>query len=238
MKNRWKAVAAMALVASALGVQAQTPPSVAPQNVVQLSATGVVEVAQDLLTLALSTSKEAGDAATVQVQLKQALDAALAEAKRQAQPGQMDVRTGPFGISPRYNKDGKISGWQGRAELVLEGRDFERITSVAGRIQSLTISRVQFGLSREARSKVESEAQDQAVERFKARAQELARSFGFAGYGLREVSVNTNESMPGPRFRGAAMEAKQISAGYDAPVPVEAGRAQVVVNLSGSVQLR
>jgi predicted secreted protein len=238
MKNRWKAIAAGALLASTLGAGAQSQPAPVPQNVVQLTASGVVEVSQDMLTLALSTSKEAADAATVQVQLKQALDAALAEAKRQAQPGQMDVRTGPFGISPRYNKDGKISGWQGRAELVLEGRDFERITSVAGRIQSLTINRVQFGLSRDARAKVESEAQEQAVEKFKARAQELARSFGFASYGLREIAVNANESMPSPRFRGGLIEAKQASAGYDTPVPVEAGRAQVVVNVSGSVQLR
>jgi predicted secreted protein len=238
MKKNWKTVAAAALLASSLSVWAQGQPGTQPQNVVQLSAAGVVEVAQDLLTLSLSTSKEAADAATVQTQLKQALDAALAEAKRQAQPGQMDVRTGPFGIAPRYSKDGKITGWQGRAELVLEGRDFERMTATAGRIQSLQISQVNFGLSREARGKVESQAQAQAVEQFKARALELTRSFGFADYSLREIMVNSNESMPSPRFRPNFAEAKFASAAQDAPVAVEAGRAQVVVNISGSVQLR
>ena len=76
----------------------------------QLSATGTVEVQQDLLVLNLATSKEGTDAAAVQAQLKQALDAALAEAKRNAQPGQLDVRTGPFGLYPRYGKEGKING--------------------------------------------------------------------------------------------------------------------------------
>ncbi|WP_405043938.1 SIMPL domain-containing protein [Paracidovorax wautersii] len=208
------------------------------QNVLQLSAAGTVEVQQDLLVLTLATTKEAADAGQVQTQLKQALDSALAEAKRNAQAGQMDVRTGGFGLFPRYGKDGKITGWQGRAELVLQGRDFARITSTAGRIQTMPISQVAFDVSPEARAKVEGEAQTRAIEQFKARATDLAKGFGFAGYTLREVSVNSNEMIPGPRPRMMAMEAKAASMSADAPVPVEAGKAQVVVNVSGSVQLR
>ena len=208
-----------------------------PQNVLQLSATGSTEVVQDWLVLTLATSKEGSDAAAVQAQLRQALDAALAEAKRQAQPGQLDVRTGAFGLYPRYGKDGKINGWQGRAELVLEGRDFARITATAGKIQTLAINQVAFGLSREARAKVEGEAQTQAIEQFKARASELAKGFGFSNYSLREVSVNSNEMVPGPRPRMMAAEAK-MSMSSDSAVPVEAGKAQVIVNVSGSVQMR
>ena len=91
-----------------------------PQNVLQLSANGQVEVQQDLLTLSLTTSREGADAAGVQAELRKALDAALAQVKTSAQPGQMDVRTGDFNVHPSYNRDGKISGWQGRAELILD----------------------------------------------------------------------------------------------------------------------
>ncbi len=238
IKNTTKLIAACALMACAGVAFSQNQPSASePRNVVQLSASGTVEVQQDLLVVNLATSKEGTDAAAVQAQLKQALDAALAEAKRSAQPGQLDVRTGPFGLYPRYGKEGKINGWQGRAELVLEGRDFARITSTAGKIQTLAISNVAFGLSREARAKVEGEAQTQAIEQFKARAAELAKGFGFSTYSLREVAVNSNEMVPGPRPRMMAAEAKMGSFA-DAPVPVEAGKAQVVVNVSGSVQMR
>ena len=237
MKKTTKLIAASALIACASAAFAQNAPAPELRNVVQLSATGTVEVQQDLLVLNLATSKEAADAATVQTQLKQALDAALTEAKRNAQPGQLDVRTGPFGLFPRYGKDGKINGWQGRAELVLEGRDFARITATAGKIQTLSISQVAFGLSREARAKGESEAQTQAIEQFKARAAELAKGFGFANYGLREVAVNSNEMSPGPRPRMMAAEAK-VASFSDSAVPVEAGKAQVTVNVSGSVQMR
>ena len=238
IRSTTKLIAACALFASAGAAFAQNQPAAPePRNVVQLSASGTVEVQQDLLVVNLATSKEGADAAAVQAQLKQALDAALAEAKRNAQPGQLDVRTGPFGLYPRYGKEGKINGWQGRAELVLEGRDFTRITSTAGKIQTLAISHVAFGLSREARAKVEGEAQTQAIEQFKARAAELAKGFGFSTYSLREVAVNSNEMTPGPRPRMMAAEAKMGSFA-DAPVPVEAGKAQVVVNVSGSVQMR
>ena len=68
----------------------------------QLSASGTVEVQQDLLSMTLSTTRDGTDAASVQTQLKTALDAALAEARKNAQPGQLDVRTGNFSLSPRY----------------------------------------------------------------------------------------------------------------------------------------
>lgn len=238
MKKYSKLIAASAIMACAGAVFAQNVPPGEVRNVVQLSATGTVEVQQDLLVLNLSTSKEGAEAAGVQSQLRQALDAALAEAKRSAQSGQLDVRTGPFGLYPRYGKDGKINGWQGRAELVLEGRDFSRITATAAKMSTMAISQVSFGLSREARAKVEGEAQTQAIEQFKARAAELAKGFGFSGYSLREVAVNSNEMNPGPRPRMMAAEAKMGSMAADAPMPVEAGKAQVIVNVSGSVQMR
>lgn len=228
-----KMIAGLLLAGAAAAAPAQTVPYPPPQNVLQLSATGTVEVTQDLLTMQLSTTREGADPAAVQNQLKAALDAALAEARKSAQPGQMDVRTGNFALYPRNTRDGKISGWQGSAELILEGRDFTRITQTAGRIQTLTLAGVNFGLSREQRAKVETEAQAMAIERFKSKAAELAKGFGFGGYTLREVSVQASD--PGfPR----PMMARAAAAEMAAPVPVEAGKAAVSVVVSGSVQLR
>lgn len=231
-------VALWALCAMLAPVSAQPaagflPP---PQNQVQLSAQGAVEVAQDLLTITLATTREGPDPGTVQNQLKLALDAALAEARKAVQPGQFEVRTGGFSLYPRHGRDGRISTWQGSAELVLEGRDFARISAVAGRLQTLTVGQVAFGLSREQRSRVEGEAQALAIERFKAKAAEIAKGFGFAGYQLREVAVQANDLGPVPRPRMMALEAR--AAASDAPLPVEAGRSTVTVSVSGTVQLK
>jgi predicted secreted protein len=237
MKTSWIAAGLLAALACA-GTPAQTPPHAYPpvQNVLQLSAAGTVDAPQDLLTIQLSTTREGSEAAAVQSQLKSALDAALAEARAAAQPPQLEVRTGNFSLHPRHGREGKIIGWQGTAELILEGRDFQRITQLAGRIQGMTVSAIGFGLSREQRGKVETEAQALAIERFRAKAAELARGFGFSGYSLREVSVQSSEPDFPPRPRPYAMEARAAMA--DAPVPVEPGKSAVTVVVSGSVQLR
>ena len=223
---------ALAAAAAALPAQTLAP----PQNVLQLQASGTVEVQQDLLQMNLTTTREGTDPNAVQTQLKGALDAALAEAKRTAQAGQLDVRTGNFALYPRHNREGRISGWNGTAELILEGRDFARITQAAGRIQTMTLGGITFGLSREQRAKVEGEAQALAIDRFKAKAGELAKGFGFSGYTLREVAVNANEPGFTPRLRMAAQDARASSA--EAAVPVEPGKSTVQVTVSGSVQLR
>ena len=221
------------LLAATFAAHAENPP---PQNVLQLSAAGTVEVAQDLLMLNLATTREGNEAGAVQTQLKAAVDAALAEAKKGAEPGQMDVRTGSFSVYPRYASAGKISGWRGTAEIVLEGRDFGKITQTAARISSMTVGGVGFGLSREQKAKVEEDAQRIAIDRFKTKAAELARGFGFSGYTLREVSVNANDIGPMPRMRMTAAPAPMMA--ESSPVPVEAGKASVTVTVSGSVQLK
>ena len=233
-----KLIALMAMIVWTTGTLAQNAASHdAPlQNVAQLSASGTVEVQQDLISIAMNTTVSGPDASAVQTQLKLALDTALTQAKQAALPSQMEVRTGNFSLYPRYGKDSKINGWQGNAELVLEGRDFARITTTAGKIQTLTLGSVSFSLSREQRAKVEGDAQTLAIERFKSKAAEVAKSFGFTGYTLREVSVNTNEQGFSPRPRVMAMQAKSDMA--EAPVPVEAGKTAVQVNVSGSVQMK
>jgi predicted secreted protein len=215
---------------------AQDASSPGLHNVVQLSATASVEVAQDWLSISMNTTRDGPDAGVVQNQLKVALDAALTEAKKVAQPGQVELRTGNFSLYARTGRDGKPIGWQGTAELILEGRDFAGISATVGRIKTLTVGGVGMSLSREQRSKVENEAQGIAIEQFKSRATDIARSFGLSGYTLREVSINSGEPGFMPRPRLMAMEARATSA--DAPLPVEAGKTAVLVTVTGSVQMK
>ena len=236
MKLALKSIAMVAVLASTGAAFSQNNAPAPLQNVVSLSASGAVEVTQDLLAITLNATRDGADAAVVQSQLKTVLDAALAEARKAAQPGQMDVRTGNFSLFPRYDKANKISGWLGTAELVLEGRDFPRIAATGGKIPNMTIANIGFGLSREQRAKVEGEAQTKAIEQFKAQATEIARNFGFSAFTFREVAVNSHDNQE-VRPRMMAM-AKGASMSSDAAIPVEAGKSTVVVNVSGSVQMR
>ncbi len=230
-----RALAASVLMcASSAPALAQAPE--VPANIVSLSASGHLEVAQDWLTVVLGATREGSDPVTVQNQLKQAVDAALAAAQPQARPQQLEVRTGNLRLFPRYGSNGRISGWQGQAEVVIEGRDIARIGEVSGRIQTMTVSSMGFSLSREARLALESQVQAQAIERFRARAGEVAKGFGFAGYTLREVSISSADMPERPMPRMVAMEAK--AAASDMAIPTAAGTATVSVTVSGAIQLR
>lgn len=204
-----------------------------PQNVVGLSASSSIQVNNDVLSVTLSTTRDGAEAGVVQSQLKQALDAALAEAKKSAKPGQIELRTGNFSLFPRYSNKGVITGWQGTAELSIEGKDIPGIAQLTGRITTMTIARVGTSLSREQREKVEGEATADAVARYKAKAAESARLFGFTGYTLREVQVNSNEPpmyAAAPMMRAKAMDASES-------LPVELGKGTVTVTVTGTVQL-
>lgn len=228
-------VLAAVLGSTAASAQSTVAVLAEPQNVVSLDANASVEVTNDQLTIALHTTREGSEAASVQNGLKQALDAALAEARKAAQPGLMEVRTGNFSLYPRHNSQGRITGWQGTAELVLEGKDLPRIAQVAGRLNTVTIANITQSLSREARERHAAEAAARAIANYKAKAQEYAKQFGFAGYVLREVNVSTSE--PGGYPQPMLMRAKSAMA-EDAAVPVEAGKAVVTVTVSGSVALK
>jgi predicted secreted protein len=235
-KNLNKVVLSAGLLAGAFAATAQTQLPAEPRNVVQLSASGTVEAQQDWLTLTLSASKDGSDANTVQATLRQALETALSEVKKTAQPGGLEVHSGAFNLQPRYSNEGKINGWSGSTELVLEGSDFARISGAAAKAQTMTIRNLGFGLSRQLRAQLETQAQTQAIDNFKLKAAQIAHSFGFSDFHLREVSVSTgDQSMPAPRMM--AMSARGMVADA-APVPLEAGKSLVLVTVSGAVQLK
>jgi predicted secreted protein len=216
---------------------AQSPP---PEGVLGLSASASVEVTKDVLGVTFSTTREGKDANAVQSELKRALDAALAEAKRVARPGDLDVQTGNFSLYPRYappTSDGRstIDGWQGSAELLVEGRDMAAIGQLTGRITTMTIARVGFRVSREAAARVEGDVAAEAIAAFRAKAASYAKLFGHAGYAVREVTVSTSEPQPGPqpmlRMQAAVAAAAET-------LPVEAGKALVTAHVNGTVQMK
>lgn len=236
-----RALAVLAAAALALPVAAQTLP--VPAGVLNLSTTATIEVTKDVLNVVFSVTREGSDAQAVQAGLKQALDAALAEARKIARPGQVEVQTGNFALHPRYGNPSPrgtppgtpvITGWQGSAELVVQGKDAAAIAQLTGRVQTMTVARVGYTLSREAREKVEADAVAQAIARWRAQAQQMSQQFGYAGYTVREVNVSTNEA-GGPVPMVAMARAKAMDAAE--ALPTEAGKGEVTATVNGSAQM-
>ena len=229
----------LATAIAALQVQAQQGPP-QPSGVLNLSTSASVEVTKDVLAVAFSVTRDGADAQAVQSGLKQALDTALTEARKVAKPGQVEVQTGNFSLYPRYGNPGKsgqpvINGWQGTAELLVQGKDIAAIAQLSGRIQTMSIARVVYLLSREAREKVEAEVMAQAIARWRAKAALMAQQFGYSGYSVREVSVSTNDFQQQPV--AMLMKSARAPGIADEALPTEAGKGDVTATVNGSAQM-
>ena len=210
-----------------------------------LSASATAQVLQDWLVIRLTVQKEGASAPLVQTQLKNVMSAALSQAQvservQNESPSQaLQISTGQLQVSPRYNNEGKSSGWTGVAELIVQGRDLERITALAGRLSGLTVSQVEWKISLELLAQTEAKVQGQAVVQWRAKADALTQQLGFSRYTVGEVTLGSPGS--GQSFGPRAMPMAMMDASPDArgaPIPVQAGQAQVTVVVSGHVLLQ
>jgi predicted secreted protein len=212
-----------------------------PEGVVSLSAFAQREASRDVLSITLTAIRDANEANSVQTQLKQILDTALTEAKKSIQLPGLDVRTGAFSLVPRYGSNGRINGWQGAAELIIEGKDLQKVAQLAGKLQGMNVSSVTASLSKEMREQYEAEVASAAIQKFRTRAASLAKDFGYRDYVVREVNVQTGDTGAGQNMLmtpSAAIARADLSGTSSTPLPVSPGKSNVTVTVSGSVQLK
>jgi predicted secreted protein len=229
------ALAGVLVAALSAPASAQVVPK-DPEGVLSLNSSATVQVPNDWMTVQFSSSKEGTDAASVQAALKEALATAMNQARQVAKAdGHVEVQGGGFSLQPRLNPKGIVNGWTGTTSLWVQGRDMGTIAELAGRVQSMTVGSLDYSVSREAREKVEGEVAAQAIARFRAKAGDYAKAFGYSGFVMREVNVATDSGSPPPRV--FANRAKVASAFSDA-MPVEAGTGAVTSNVNGTVQLK
>ncbi|CAN7175904.1 SIMPL domain-containing protein [Caballeronia sp. LjRoot29] len=236
-KNTTSALAAAVLLASAAmaqGAFAQNVIQPQPSGVLSLAAQASADVPQDVVDITLFYEQEAQDPASLTSVLNQRADAALRQAKG---VDNVTAHSGSFTVYPSTDRDGRISAWRGRTEVVLESKDFAAASKLAGKMSdSMQVGSVTFSLSPEAQRAAEQKLSTQAIASFKQQAQSSAQAFGYSGYAIREVNIGHNGSSPRPVMMMAA-RSMGADAKMAAPMALEGGTSTVTVNVSGSVQM-
>ncbi|MDR5877248.1 SIMPL domain-containing protein [Caballeronia sp. LZ032] len=213
---------------------AQTVINQQPAGVLSLSAQSSAQVAQDVVTITLFYEQEAADPSSLTNTLNQRAESALREARG---VDGVTARSGSFTVYPSTDRDGKISAWRGRTEVVLESHDFAAASKLAGRMSaSMQVGSVAFSLSPEAQRAAEQKLVTQAIDSFRKQAQTAAQSFGYSNYSIREVNIGHSGVQPRPvmMMQSRAMSADAKMA---APIAMEAGTTTVTVDVNGSVQM-
>ena len=225
---------ACALPAAAFA-QATSPAPARPElPQLSLEAAASSEIAQDKVEITMGSDYEGADQAKVSDQLNKLLASTLATAKRNTK---VESRSGNYRVWANTDKAGKIIGWRGRAEIILESKDFVAASTLAGELsKSMAVSNINFSLSREAQQAEEQRLLVEAAKAFRARATSASQAFGFGGYNVRQLDLSGSGMSYQPRpmmaMRAAAPEAKMSDS-----VPMEAGKATVTVSVRGTVEL-
>jgi predicted secreted protein len=222
------------LAFASAAARAQSVTQAEPSGVLSLNAQASAEVPQDVVDITLFYEQEASDPSALTSTLNQRADAALRQAKGVSG---VTARTGSFSIYPSTDRDGRISAWRGRTEVVLESHDFAAASKLAGQMASnMQVGNVQFSLSPEAQRAAEQKLTGEAIASFRQQASAGVQAFGYSGYSIREVNIGHNGVMPRPMMMSArAMGADAKAA---APLPLEAGTSTVTVTVNGSVQMK
>ncbi len=205
----------------------------APRMSLQAAASS--EVMQDTVRISLSAEVDAPDQPTAGQRLTAALEAAVKRAKGN---GGIGGRTGGFNAWPNPDNKGKVTGWRGHGEIVLQSKDFARASALASKLSDKTaISNISFLLSREAREAEERKLLTQAAQAFRERALAAATAFGFSGYRIMRIELGgTGGPQPMARAPAPMMMAKAADARAD--VPLEAGEVTVTVSVNGTISLQ
>jgi len=205
-----------------------------PNGILSLDAQASVEVPQDVLHITLFYEQQANNPAQLSAALNQRTAQTLHDAEAAGHAG-VELHTGTLSVSPSTDRDGKISGWRGRSELVLESHDFAAVAKLAGVLANdMQISSVDFSLSPQAERAAQAKLSGEAIASFRQEAQAAAQDFGYSGYVVREVRLGRNNGvLPRPMMMMSARALAPNEAA--ASIPVEAGNQTVTVTVSGSI---
>lgn len=226
------AASLMATPAFSHGPQHDEKEHRAPRLSLQAQASS--DVQQDTVTITLASEIEGQDQTDVAKRLTEQLNKTLEAAR--GEKG-VEARNGAYRLWPNTDRDGKITAWRGRAEVLLESKDLPAAAALAARLSGhMPISNIGFSLSPEARAAEEQRLLQEAAEAFSQRAGAAAKAFGFSGYDIRNIDLGGSGTVysKGPEM-GMARAALYADS---APPELEAGTATVTVSVQGEVALR
>ena len=207
----------------------QEPPQ---YNRVNLNESAQTEVENDLLVAVLFAQAEGRDARAPADQVNRTMDWAVNLAK--SHPG-VKVQTLGYRSNAIYNK-GNLRGWRVNQSLRLESRDSRDLGDLVASLQEqLKVQSIGYQVSDEKRRQHLDGLTSEALARFRARADHIAKSLGRKGYRLVRININDSRQNPMPVARGMMMEASADSG--VAPARIEAGTQTMTISINGEIEL-
>lgn len=192
------------------------------------------EIQNDEVRASLYKKAQAADAKTLATTLNTSINNAMKIAKRYPN---VTVTTGQQRTYPRYDKNDKIIGWTGQANIDLKSTDFAATSQLIADLQeTLVMDNLNFGVSDVKKDALEQKLMTEASRAFQQQAKNLTRAWDARGYRVVTVNLNTGSNYPRPMY--SAMSMKAASADESVPSQsFESGESTISVTANGTIEL-
>ncbi len=202
----------------------------------RLSATAQRQIANDQLSATLYLQDKSAQPAQLADRLNKAINRAVAEARPYSK---VETTTGSYNTWPDYDKNGKIQGWQGRAEIRLKSRDIKEASELVAKLQqTLALGNLQFEVSDDARRAAEKAMIPEAIGNLKEQGRIAAQALGKSTVQVRELEIGNTLSQVRPvMFRAKGLTMASMEADVAQP-NWQPGQSEVQLQVSGKLELK
>ena len=191
------------------------------------------EIANDEVRASLYKKAQATDSKALATTLNTSINRALAIAKRYPT---VTVSTGQQSSYPRYDKNDKIIGWTGQANIDIKSTDFTATSQLIADLQeTLVMNTLNFGVSEIKQDALEQKLMTEASRAFQQQAKNLTRAWDARSYRVVSVNLNTgSNNYPRPMYSSMRVSDAESS------VPsqnFESCNSTVSVTANGTIEL-
>ena len=196
------------------------------------------DVELDLLQVSLFYQAEGNNLSALNKTMAEKMNKAIELAKAQSS---VEITDNSRNTMVRYDNKGKQQGWIARAELTLESKDSQALSTLVNELDGiLAIAQVNASVSREKLSSLENELTKEALAKLKDKALLIQESLQMKGYHTQSLDVSSaNDSANNFRpYAAGAMMAKSFSYSDEKDETyTQSGKEKIKVSVNARIAL-
>ena len=226
----------LALLALPITSFATEPVSHQPTDV-SFSVEAEKEVERDLLQVSLFYQAEGNDLSTLNKTMAEKMNKAIELTKAQSA---VEIKDNSRNTWIRYNDKGKQQGWTARAELTLESKDSQALsTAVHASDGVLALDSGSASVARENLSSLENELTKEALAKFKDKALLLQESLQMKGYTIQNLEISSPKDSTDdyPIYAAAELSSKSLYSSGKDETYAQSGKEKIKVSVNARIAL-
>ena len=195
------------------------------------------DVELDLLQVSLFYQAEGNNLSALNKTMAEKMNKAIELAKAQSS---VEITDNSRNTMVRYDNKGKQQGWIARAELTLESKDSQALSTLVNELDGvLAIAQVNASVSREKLSSLENELTKEALAKLKDKAVLIQESLQVKGYRIQNLEISSaNDSVAYFRpYVAAEFASKSLYSSEKDETYTQSGKEKIKVSVNARIAL-